>query len=103
METLIGIIGEILLDVVQELWPPILGIVDGLLVLVFAFLTWLFFTTGQPVKGRSACWPPWCFWRRASCGSKAAPISAARPSPPAASAAEAGRLFLRMFFYKELS
>lgn len=51
METLIGIIGEILLDVVQEVWPPILGIVDGLLVLVFAFLTWLFFTTGQPVKG----------------------------------------------------
>ena len=51
METLIGIIGEILLDVVQELWPPILGIVDGLLVLVFAFLTWLFFTTDQPVKG----------------------------------------------------
>ena len=51
METLIGIIGEILLDVLQEVWPPILGIVDGLLVLVFAFLTWLFFTTGQPVKG----------------------------------------------------
>lgn len=51
METLIGIIGEILLEVLQEVWPPILGIVDGLLVLVFAFLTWLFFTTGQPVKG----------------------------------------------------
>lgn len=51
MGTLIEIIGEILLDVAQELWPPILGIVDGLLVLVFAFLTWLFFTTGQPVKG----------------------------------------------------
>ena len=51
METLIGIIGEILLDELQEVWPPILGIVDGLLVLVFAFLTWLFFTTGQPVKG----------------------------------------------------
>lgn len=51
METLIEIVGEILLDVVQELWPPILGIVDELLVLVFAFLTWLFFTTGQPVKG----------------------------------------------------
>lgn len=51
METLIEIIGEILLDVVQEVWPPVLGIVDGLLVLVFAFLTWLFFTTGQPVKG----------------------------------------------------
>lgn len=51
METLIEIVGEILLDVAQELWPPILGIVDGLLVLVFAFLTWLFFITGQPVKG----------------------------------------------------
>ena len=51
METLIGIIGEVLLGVLQEVWPPILGIVDGLLVLVFAFLTWLFFTTGQPVKG----------------------------------------------------
>lgn len=51
METLFGIIGEILLEVLQEVWPPILGIVDGLLVLVFAFLTWLFFTTGQPVKG----------------------------------------------------
>lgn len=51
METLIEIAGEILLDVLQEVWPPILGIVDGLLVLVFAFLTWLFFTTGQPVKG----------------------------------------------------
>ena len=51
METLIEIAGEILLDVAQELWPPLLGIVDGLLVLVFAFLTWLFFITGQPVKG----------------------------------------------------
>lgn len=51
MGTLIEIIGEILLGVVQEVWPPLLGIVDGLLVLVFAFLTWLFFTTGQPVKG----------------------------------------------------
>lgn len=51
METLIEIAGEILLEVLQEVWPPVLGIVDGLLVLVFAFLTWLFFTTGQPVKG----------------------------------------------------
>ena len=51
METLIGIIGEILLDVVQEVWPPILGIVDGLLVVALAFCSWLFFTTGQPVKG----------------------------------------------------
>ena len=51
METLIGIIGEILLDVAQELWPPLLGIVDGLLVVALAFCSWLFFTTGQPVKG----------------------------------------------------
>ena len=51
MDDLIELIGETLLGVVQELWPPIVGIVDGLLVLVFAFLTWLFFTTGQPVKG----------------------------------------------------
>ena len=103
METLIEIIGEILLDVVQELWPPLLGIVDGLLVVALAFCSWLFFTTGSRSRGRSACCSPWCSWRRASCGSKAAPASAARPSPPAASAAEAGRLFLRMFFYKELS
>lgn len=51
METLIEIIGEILLDVAQELWPPLLGIVDGLLVVALAFCSWLFFTTGQPVKG----------------------------------------------------
>ena len=51
METLIGIIGETLLDVAQELWPPLLGIVDGLLVVALAFCSWLFFTTGQPVKG----------------------------------------------------
>lgn len=51
METLIEIAGEILLDVAQELWPPVLGIVDGLLVVALAFCSWLFFTTGQPVKG----------------------------------------------------
>ena len=51
METLIEIAGEILLDVAQELWPPLLGIVDGLLVVALAFCSWLFFTTGQPVKG----------------------------------------------------
>lgn len=51
METLIEIVGEILLDVAQELWPPLLGIVDGLLVVALAFCSWLFFTTGQPVKG----------------------------------------------------
>lgn len=51
METLIEIAGEILLDVLQEVWPPLLGIVDGLLVVALAFCSWLFFTTGQPVKG----------------------------------------------------
>ena len=51
METLIEIVGEILLDVAQELWPPLLGIVDGLLVVALAFCSWLIFTTGQPVKG----------------------------------------------------
>lgn len=51
METLFEFIGEVFMELAQELWPPLLGIVDGLLVLVFAFLTWLFFTTGQPVKG----------------------------------------------------
>ena len=51
METLIEIAGEILLDVAQELWPPLLGIVDGLLVVALAFCSLLFFTTGQPVKG----------------------------------------------------
>lgn len=90
METLIEIIGEILLDVVQEVWPPVLGIVDGLLVLVFAFLTWLFFTTGQPVKGAFSLLAALVFWRWASCGSKAAPASAARPQPPAGNPAETG-------------
>lgn len=51
METLFEFIGEVFLELAQEVWPPILGIVDGLLVLVFAFCTWLFFTNGQPVKG----------------------------------------------------
>ena len=51
METLIEIAGEILLEVLQEVWLPLLGIVDGLLVVALAFCSWLFFTTGQPVKG----------------------------------------------------
>lgn len=51
METLFEFIGEVFMELAQELWPPILGIVDGLLVVALAFCSWLFFTTGQPVKG----------------------------------------------------
>lgn len=50
MEALVEIIGEIVLTVQQEVWPPILAIVNGLLVLVLAFLTWLFFTQGEPAR-----------------------------------------------------
>lgn len=50
MEVLVEIIGEIVLSVLQEVWPPILAIVNGLLVLVLAFLTWLFFTQGEPAR-----------------------------------------------------
>ena len=51
METLFEFIGEVFMELAQELWPPLLGIVDGLLVVALAFCSWLFFTTGQPVKG----------------------------------------------------
>lgn len=50
METLVEIIGTILIAVLQEIWPPILAILDGVLVLCFGFLTWLFFTEGEPAK-----------------------------------------------------
>lgn len=50
MEALVEIIGEIVLTVLQEVWPPILAIVNGLLVLVLAFLTCLFFTQGEPAR-----------------------------------------------------
>lgn len=50
MEVLVEIIGEIVLTVLQELWPPVLAVLDGGLVLLFAFLTWLYGTEGQTVK-----------------------------------------------------
>lgn len=50
MEVLVEIIGEIVLTVLQEVWPPILAVVNGLLVLVLGFLTWLFFTEGEPAR-----------------------------------------------------
>lgn len=50
MELLFEIVGEVLLEVLQVLWPPILAVVNGGLVLCFVFLTWLFFTEGEPAK-----------------------------------------------------
>ena len=50
METLVELVGTLLLALLGEIRPPILAIVSGGLVLCFAFLTWLFFTTGQPAK-----------------------------------------------------
>ena len=50
MELLFEIVGEVLLEILQVLWPPILAVVNGGLVLCFAFLTWLFFTEEEPVK-----------------------------------------------------
>lgn len=50
METMVEILGEIVLTVLQEVWPPILAVVNGLLVLVLGFLTWLFFTEGEPAR-----------------------------------------------------
>lgn len=47
MEVLVEIIGEIVLAVLEEVWPPILAVVDGLLVVGLAFLAWLYFTQGQ--------------------------------------------------------
>lgn len=50
MEVLIEIIGEVLLEILQEIWPPVLAVVDGALVLLFGFLTWLFFSQGELAK-----------------------------------------------------
>lgn len=50
MELLFEIVGEVLLEILQILWPPILAVVNGGMVLCFAFLTWLFFTEGEPTK-----------------------------------------------------
>ncbi len=50
MEVLFEIIGEVLLEILQEIWPPILAIVNGALVLCFAFLTWLFFSQGEAAR-----------------------------------------------------
>lgn len=50
MELLFEMVGEVLLDVLQVLWPPVLVVVNGGLVLCFVFLTWLFFTEGELAK-----------------------------------------------------
>ena len=50
MDGLIELIGTILIDILSEIWPPILPILTGAMVLCMAFLTCLFYTTAQPVK-----------------------------------------------------
>ena len=50
MEILFEIIGEVLLGVLQRIWPPVLAIVNGALVPYLAFLGWVFFTGGELAK-----------------------------------------------------
>lgn len=50
MEILFEIIGEVLLGVLQWIWPPVLVIVNGAMVLYLAFLGWVFFTEGELAK-----------------------------------------------------
>lgn len=50
MEILFEIIGEVLLGVLQWIWPPVLAIVNGAMVLYLAFLGWVFFTEGELAK-----------------------------------------------------
>lgn len=50
MDGLIELIGTILIDILSEIWPPILPILTGAMVLCMGFLSYLFYTTAQPVK-----------------------------------------------------
>ena len=50
MEFLFEIVGGVLLGFLQWIWPPVLAVVNGGLVLCFVFLTWLFFTEGELAK-----------------------------------------------------
>lgn len=50
METLIEIIGSILIELLQEIWPPILAILNVALVLFLGFASYLLFTTNQPFR-----------------------------------------------------
>lgn len=50
METLVEIIGTILLEVLQEIWPPVLAIVNSALVLFLGFVSYLYYSTGHPFK-----------------------------------------------------
>ena len=50
METLIEIIGTMVLDLLQEIWPPILAIVNGALVLFLGFVSYLYYTADHPIK-----------------------------------------------------
>lgn len=50
METLVEIIGTILLEALQAIWPPILAILNGALVLFLGFVSYLYYTTDHPIK-----------------------------------------------------
>lgn len=50
METLIEFIGTILIEILQEIWPPILAVLTGALVLLLGFASYLFYTTDQSLK-----------------------------------------------------
>lgn len=50
MEFLFEIVGEVLLGFLQWIWPPVLAVLEGALVLYLAFLAWVFFTEGELAK-----------------------------------------------------
>lgn len=50
MEILFEIVGEVLLGFLQWIWPPVLAIVNGALVLYLAFLGWVFFAGVELAK-----------------------------------------------------
>lgn len=50
METLVEIIGTILLEVLQAIWPPILAIVNGALVLFLGLASYLYYAADQPFR-----------------------------------------------------
>lgn len=50
METMVVILGELLLELLQAVWPPVLAILTGVLVLFLSVLSCLYYTAGHPVK-----------------------------------------------------
>lgn len=50
METMVEILGELLLELLQAVWPPVLAVLTGVLVLFLGVLSCLYYTSGHPVK-----------------------------------------------------